>query len=205
MKSGDRLVKATRAGFDRLRRGPLLIGMVLTEPAMSAQARKDALSTLKEAMAGNDAAKAGDACRSLVASSRTAPLGQVGRWHSELKTLSGACSSRFRENLRAACESVRSTYRERALQSDSRPEEVRRKADALLLEAAKNGDLEGVKRALAYGADVHAKDEKGLTAMLHAMGEEVYFDIPVQKYPEIVDFLRERMLAEARKDTHEGL
>ena len=152
-----------------MRRGPLLVDMVLTEPAMPVKAKKDLFSRLDEAMAANDAGKVAEVCRLLEMECRASTMQRAGELHSKLKERTRNCSGAFLEALRGTCESVGAEVRQRALAGDRRPEEVRKKADEALLEAAERGDLDGVKRALAYGADVHAKDGRGMTAMLHAL------------------------------------
>ncbi|MEW6748537.1 MAG: hypothetical protein AB1295_02425 [Candidatus Micrarchaeota archaeon] len=66
-----------------------------------------------------------------------------------------------------------------------------RDVDRRLLEAAKNGDATGVRKALGDGADKHARDERGNTAMCYAM-EGTHADQPWPRFPEVVDVLQGR-------------
>lgn len=68
------------------------------------------------------------------------------------------------------------------------------KADAKLLKAAKEGNLEEVVAALKAGADVHSRDEFGKTAMIYAMGPDCDVGgLPLQKNEAMVGVLLDAM------------
>lgn len=66
-------------------------------------------------------------------------------------------------------------------------------ADFDLLKAAKERNLDGVTNALERGANVHARDEFGKTAMVYAMGEDVFESLPWNKDDVMVRMLRSAM------------
>lgn len=63
-------------------------------------------------------------------------------------------------------------------------------ADFDLLKAAKERNLDGVTDALKRGANVHARDVFGKTAMTYAMGDEVFESLPWNKDEGMVRILR---------------
>jgi hypothetical protein len=62
--------------------------------------------------------------------------------------------------------------------------------DRSLLEGARAGSLRRVQDALCKGADVRTKDERGMSAMEHAMGPDVHADSPWPAHPHLVEFLK---------------
>ncbi len=75
------------------------------------------------------------------------------------------------------------------------------RADKDLLKAAKERNREGVTDALERGANVHARDDSGKTAMIYAMGEDVFESLPGNKDERLVEVLsaamKEQMIARA--------
>jgi hypothetical protein len=175
-----------------------MVGAVYTGPDLPAMKRpQDSLEALAAMVTAGDSRGVASVCAYLAQASRDSPLEQAGRWGDALKGMVGEARRTLNSNLLAAVlpaleqgsAEVNGEYHRRAAAMD-RPGGARSRADAALLEAAKAGDLDGVKKAVAQGADVFAKDGLGMTAMEHAMGNEVYFDIWVPRNPEMVEFLR---------------
>ena len=66
-------------------------------------------------------------------------------------------------------------------------------ADFDLLKAAKERNRDGVTDALKRGANVHTRDDFGKTAIVYAMGEDVFESLPWNKDEVIVGMLRAAM------------
>ncbi len=175
-----------------------MVGAVYTGLDLPLMKRpQDTLEALAAMVKAGDARGVASVCAYLAQASRDSPLEQVGRWGDALKGMASGARRTLNSNLLAdvlpaleqGSAAVNGEYHRRAAAMD-KPRGAKSGADAALLEAARAGNLEGVKKAVAEGADVFARDEKGMTAMEHAMGNEVYFDIWVPRHPEMVEFLR---------------
>ncbi|MEW6035655.1 MAG: ankyrin repeat domain-containing protein [Candidatus Micrarchaeota archaeon] len=174
-----------------------MVGAVYTGPDLPLMKRpQDTIEALAAMVKAGDARGVASVCAYLAQASRDSPLEQVGRWGDALKEMASGARKTLNSKLlnvlpvlEEASAAVNGEYRRRAAAMD-RPAGAKSNTDNALLDAAKNGDLEGVKKAVAEGADVFARDEKGMTAMEHAMGNEVYFDIWMPRHPEMVEFLR---------------
>ncbi len=69
--------------------------------------------------------------------------------------------------------------------------EVVAMATASLLVCVEAGQVPGVRTALERGADVHAKNGKGLNAFELAHGPDVFDSFPVPRHPEVLAVLRD--------------
>lgn len=187
--------------LERPVRSPHLIGAMVSLPEglLGRPQKEDLFAVLTDAASRRDAGGVSEACRKLVERSR-------GCSPDEAQALDGRMSQfalQGRKTLDSALlpmleEAARNVHEEcgkKAALSDMTPEQRKEHANRRLLDAAKAGDLEGVKSAVRDGADVRAREKEwpNKTAMDHAFEDEPYFDLWVPKFPEIVDFLRDVM------------
>lgn len=180
------------------RDSPYLVGMAFSHPSegpMGLGGRgADLFAALGSACAGRDAKKVGSLLASLkgdcvsgslqnadASLARLERLVAYGRTHynSDVFGLLMETQTEVRKACRA--KALEAEHADRPSPSGSKPEN----ADAALVEAAKNGDLDGVKRHVR-GASKEAK----LEAMKHAVGDkEPYFDLAQFEHPQVVRFL----------------